>query len=61
MKTWNQFLAACKIAWKTEGLMEREVHFYLCRVSKNPKMKLIQIAAIAWKEYKAVSTSSYNV
>lgn len=53
MKTWNQFLAACKTAWSTEGQQEREVASCLRRCEKTPSMSLVQIAAAAFSLYKS--------
>jgi hypothetical protein len=52
MKNWNEFLHACAIAWETEGKEASEVHRYLLRVQKHPRMTLIQVAAAAWQMYK---------
>lgn len=57
--TWNQFQAACRIAWMTEGQREKEVHNLLCRCEK-PDMDLVHVAASAWKLYKEEVGSLVN-
>jgi len=50
---WNQFLSACKTAWETEGQRQQKVHSYLLRCEKTTSMTLLQVAASAYKLYKA--------
>lgn len=53
MMNWNEFLAACKTAWATEGQQQQRVHSYLVRCEKSTGMTLLQVAASAWKLYKS--------
>lgn len=53
MKTWNEFLAACRTAWATEGQQEPETASYLRRCDKKPSMSLLQVAASAYRLYKS--------
>ena len=50
---WNEFLSAAKTAWATEGQQQQSVHSYLLRCEKKTSMTLLQVAAGAYKLYKA--------
>lgn len=55
---WNQWQAACKVAWETEGQQESFVHGYLLRCEKQVRWTLQQVAASAWRLYQYDKTGN---